>query len=150
MCFWNHMSAWQIRKRLEPDLWAGMFKITSERHPYEKAVSSAYQRYVNHHKSGRFTDYLERVVQSGSYRNFDLYTMDGKIIADFVILYETLQHDVQALLRGLSLPTDATLPTAKTQFRQDHRPARDILSHRQKSMIRYRCAEEFEAFGYDP
>jgi Sulfotransferase family len=148
--FWNHMSARQIKVRLEPELWDKVYKITSERHPYEKAVSSAYQRYANQGERGSFAACLDEVVARGRYRNFDLYTIGDRPVPDFIIRFESLQADMQQLLRQLSLPTDVPLPSAKSTHRKDRRLASEILSESQKARIRRCCAEEFKLFGYEP
>jgi hypothetical protein len=148
--FWNHMSAQQIKVRLEPELWDTVYKVTSERHPYEKAVSSAYQRYANHGERGSFAACLDEVVARGRYRNFDLYTIGARPVPDFIVRYESLHADMQHLLRRLSLPTDVPLPSAKSTQRKDRRLATEILSESQKATIRRCCAEEFELFGYEP
>jgi hypothetical protein len=147
--FWNHMSAQQIKVRLEPELWDKVYKITAERHPYEKAVSSAYQRYANRGRSGAFAVCLDEVVARGRYRNYDLYTIGDRPVPDFIVRYESLQADTQQLLRELSLPTDVPLPNAKSTHRLDRRSASEILSKSQKATIRRRCAEEFRLFGYE-
>lgn len=40
--WYNHMSAYNIRKRLGPDIWSRYFKFTVVRNPYDKLISGFY------------------------------------------------------------------------------------------------------------
>ena len=112
-------------------------------------MSLAYYHFKVAKVTSGFPECLDRMVHKGGYRNYDLYAIDGKIAADVVLRYESLQADLSAVLARLSLPTDAQLPKAKSHFRDDRRPAREILSRDQKRFIRTHCDEEFVAFGYE-
>lgn len=147
--FWNHITAAEIQARAPSSVWDQSLKITIERHPYEKAVSLAYFHFARDQSQESFSDYLDRVVRDGDYRNYDRYAINGKIAADIVLRYEHLDQDVQALLERLSLPAANELPRAKAHFRRDPRAAREILSDPQKQFIRDYCKEEFVVFGYE-
>ncbi len=142
--FRNHDSASRAIKRLGRPAWDAAFTFTIERHPYEKAVSMAWM----HAGEAGFDQALEAVLAGKKYRNNGLYSVDGKVVVDFVIRYERMADDVAQLEKRLGLEIFARLPNANSEFRRDRRPAAEVLGKAQKSIIQSVCAEEFELFGY--
>jgi len=99
--------------------------------------------------SGEFSEMLEDTIERGKYRNYDLYTVDGAVAVDFIIRYEHLAEDlkrVEERLGGIDILS--RLPLAKASYRQDRRPASEVLTTGQKSAIQKVCVEEFELMGY--
>lgn len=146
--FWGHMPASEIKQKLPPEVWDGYTKITSERHPYEKAVSLAWFHFPLQDRYSTFSALLEHVVDTGDYANWFRYSIDNRNVVDIVIRYEHLLQDTNATLERLGLPQVKSLPRFKAQYRKDARPAMDILSVTQKKRIQEFCAREFEHFGY--
>jgi hypothetical protein len=147
--FHNHISATRARGELDGKFWDAAFKFTIERDPYEKAVSLAWFR--TRFDDRPFPEILDQAVASHGYRNFQRYTVDGEVAVDFIIRYERLEQDIQHVERTLGgLDIFARMPGAKNGYRQDRRPAREVLSDRQKAIVQKRCREEFELMGYKP
>jgi hypothetical protein len=141
----NHMPAREIR-RIFPDLWASGFTFAIERHPYEKAVSLAF-----HSAAVRGEDFetaLDRVVGTGDYIDREIYRIDGEIAVDEVIPYDRLWPRLGEIAERLGQRLPDEIPRAKGAFRQDRRPARDILSDRHRARIQEDAHPEFEAFGF--
>jgi len=104
------------------------FKFTIERHPYEKVVSLAWFRAA---PKGDFSQALDEVLKIGYYRNFDLYTIDGKLAVDFIIRYEKMDEDVPKVEKAIGgLPILDRLPRANSDQRKDRRAARDVHGKR--------------------
>jgi hypothetical protein len=139
----------EIAKRVAGDeFWNRAFKFTIERHPYEKVVSLAWFRAA---PKGDFSQALDEVLKIGYYRNFDLYTIDGKLAVDFIIRYEKMDEDVpkvEKAIGGLSILD--RLPRANSDQRKDRRAARDVLTAEQKIVVQNTCREEFEMLGFEP
>jgi hypothetical protein len=138
------MSALQARDAL-PALWNRAFTFTIERHPYERAVSRAFGRMARY----GFTDFssvLDAVVNEGNLLEMPLYSNGKTIIVDAVIPYERMWEEIANRL-NITLPS--ILPSAKSQRRKDNRPAREILSTKQKAKIFEECAPVFEMMGYE-
>lgn len=146
--FWNHITASEIQQRLPAAMWDQCVKISSERHPYEKAVSQAWYRYIRQPQRIDFPMFLDQVVTLGKYENFHRYSIGGKVIAEQIIRYEHALEDVNALLKHFGLSPLTALPSAKTRFGADKRPVTEILSTAQKRKIQQVCAAEFDYFGY--
>lgn len=154
-----HMKAGDIRARVSPQFWDGAFKFTSERHPYEKAVSLAFYRYGKREriatKTGKrlsddFATVLDETVRTRLYRSFTFYTIDGRVIVDDFIRHETLEPDLKRIGKRLGIEIPKDLPRKKSSYKLDERPAAQVLSDEQKDIIRDNCREEFELLGYKP
>jgi len=149
--FRNHMPAGRVAARLPEGFWRAAFKFTVDRHPYEKAVSLAhfaYARAVRKHSSLTFDEHLDRIVQQGKYRNFDLYSEDGVPVVDAVLRYEDMPGCFLEVQARTGIAFAQGLPFTKHRFRTDRRPAVEVLSDRQKALVQKVCHEEFELSGY--
>lgn len=147
--FRNHFPASRIRAALPPDFWRRAFKFAVERHPYDKAVSFA--RYKHDPATGEdFAAFLDAQIDAGRYRNFDLYSEDGKLLVDEVIPYDRLWERLGELAAGWGRSLPQPLPRAKQRPGGDPRPASEILSTAQKRRVREICAEEFDLLGFEP
>jgi hypothetical protein len=147
--FYSHMSAAEARGQLDPAFWDRAFKLTAERHPYEKAVSQAFYRafrdgslYVDRH--------LDRVLRKGTYAGHPFWTIDGKVAVDAFLRQENLKADLDQVGARLGIAIPQTLPQLKARTRADRRPAREILNAAQKRLVQETCRVEFEILGYEP
>jgi hypothetical protein len=147
--FYSHMSAQEARAQLDPAFWEQAFKLTAERHPYEKAVSQAFYRafrdgslYVDSH--------LDRVLHKGTYAGHPLWTIDGKVAVDAFLRQENLKSDLDQIGARLGIAIPETLPQLKARTRPDRRPAREILNAAQRRLVQETCRVEFEILGYEP
>jgi len=156
--FETHVSAVAIKPYLQKRIWNRSFKFTSERHPYEKAVSLAYYFASKKDKieergrkppSDDFDKVLNSVVKGGKYRSFPLYFIDGAPVVSDFIRHESIEADLKRITEklGIDLPP---LPEMKSAIRTDRRPAGDILTKAQKETIYKKCQPEFELLGYEP
>jgi len=146
--FRNHMTASEIRERVPRRVWDSAFKFTVERHPYEKVVSRAYwdSRKAAESDIGELIDRAIADLDDGR----AVYTIDGAVAVDRILRLEALEDEMKALAGRLGLSLPVTLPKAKGSFRADRRPAREILSERQRAAIFERQKQTFELMGYEP
>jgi hypothetical protein len=145
---YNHASAKRARKKIDALMWDSAFKFTIERHPYEKAVSLAWMR-RGKYSSTDFAYALDKTIETGKFRNYQLYTVNGVLAVDFIIRYEQLADDVKRVeekLQGIEILS--RLPVTKGASRSDRRPAAELLTVAQKLAIQKVCAEEFALMGY--
>lgn len=148
--FHHHMSAAELKPMLPDSFWQSAYKFAFDRHPYEKAVSIAYWRKKGAISAGaEVEEFFDEVIEQGDYRNFDLYTIDGKPAVDDVFRYEDLQQSLAAVARRVGATVPETMPLAKGQHRRDRRPAREVLSDDQKRRVRDVCREEFDLLSYE-
>ena len=153
--FHEHMSAKEIREKVPSIVWDNYLKFSITRHPYEVMVSVAYFRLGNAVLRGEIIPRetllatIDEAIDEGKINNFPIYSIDGEVVADYMIRYSHFAEDIQTLLQKLGFPDQVELPRAKTQFRQDKRPATEILTPAQKARIYELHAREFEVFGYE-
>jgi hypothetical protein len=151
--FPTHLRATEVIPIVPAEFWLRAFKFTSERHPYEKAVSLAAYNYgrrtkKNYPEKPEFAIFLNKTVRAGKYRSFDYYVVDGKVVVDDFIRFETLLSDLKRIGGRLGVPVPDELPHARMSAR-DPRPAQEILTDEQKQIVFAHCREEFELHGYE-
>ena len=149
-----HTKAEQIRRMVPRKFWKGAFKFTSERHPYEKAVSLAYYRMgkpgkAEQNQSRPFEEMLDSVIAGEGYCGFRYYSINGRPVVDDFIRQESLSADLKRIGEKLGLSIPDELPRRKSRYREDRRPAHEILSAAQKDIIFAKCKPEFELLGYE-
>jgi hypothetical protein len=146
----THVAIDQVQPVLREEFWQNAFKFTSERHPYEKAVSLAHMRLGRAQRQNKtFDAVLDKVVRQGMYAGFPLYSIAGRPVVDDFIRLETLEADLRRVGQRIGIPIPEILPKARSEYRVDRRPAREVLSDEQKEIIWQHCRKEFEILGYD-
>ncbi len=149
--FYNHMPAREIKEKVHSAFWESAVKITTERHPYEKAVSKAFFRLWRQKLAPtEFPRILNNIVSQRLMDDRSIYCINGEIAVDEVIKQEEIAHAFPKLLQKLGLRLEGEIPRAKSQIRLDPRPAHEILSPAQRELIYDTCRETFETFGYEP
>jgi hypothetical protein len=147
----THMTAQEVRAKLDPGFWASAFKFSIERHPYEKAVSQAWFSWARQGRpDGDFAAFLDEQVRKGPYANGRFYRIEGRPVLDRVLRYERLDEELREVAGRFGLALPEPLPRIKGGFRADRRPAAEVLSDDQKAAIYERCRDEFELMGYRP
>lgn len=149
--FYNHMPATEAKRRLGDDFWRNAFKVSIQRHPYEKAVSWAYFRMAGSDAPREvLPQFLDEAVRKLPLDETDLYTVDGKPAVDRLMRQETLADDMAEVARTIGIGPVGELPRAKGNSRLDRRPARDILTAEQRSIVYQRARRVFDACSYEP
>jgi hypothetical protein len=146
--FYNHMTAQSIKELVGDDIWNSYFKFCFERNPWDKVISGYYV-----HKARGLNQNLSVFIRSKRARDLYLsdfsnrYTIDGKVVVDFIGKYENLKRDLAFVCRRLRIP-ELTLPKAKTGFRKDNRHYKEIMSTADIEFIANLCAKEIKYLGY--
>lgn len=145
--FYNHMPAREARPLLA-GVWDRYLKFSIERNPWDRVISSYFWRY----KTAPRPTVLE-FLQNGEHlalkrRGIDLYQIDGTDAVDQILRFENLAEEIDALRRDLGLAAPLILPRAKTQFRTDRRPYREVLGEAEAAIIARDFAPEIARFGY--
>jgi hypothetical protein len=149
--FYKHMTAEEAYPLIDPNFWAGAYKITVERHPYEKAVSQAFYKYPKDKRrgGGDFSEYMDWIVRDADYPGFPRWTLGGKVAVDDFIRQENLKADLDRVGARIGIAIPGELPHMKSRTRTDKRPAQEILNDAQKAIVYERCAQEFEILGWE-
>lgn len=133
----SHAFPSQVIAAVGADFWESAFKFTSERHPYEKALSLAGMRRID-------VDFI--VHEDRRYVGHSRYLHRGRLLVDRVILFNHLAEDVADIMGRFGLPAP-DLPRARVTER-DRRPPCEQLTAAQRAFIYEQCAPEFEIFGW--
>jgi hypothetical protein len=145
----GHMPVARVRELVGGKFFRKALKFTVERHPYEKAVSFAYFAYRGDRgDAAAFAEHLDDTVRHRGYPGHPLYSINGVPRMDAYALHDSLEDDLVRILAPLGLRPVHPLPRARSHTRTDRRPAAEVLSDRQKAIVRKRCAPEFEMFGW--
>lgn len=147
----THIKISDIRHMIRDDIWDRLYKFTSERHPYEKAVSYAYFKHRNRalRKHPEFEDWLDHAVREGEYASFPVYSIDGRSVADDYVRLESIETDIRRVSQRVGFPVPKVVPVRRATERSDKRPAREILSAEQRDIVFEHCRPEFELLGYE-
>ena len=149
--YFNHMTAAALRRAMDPDLFDAYRKVTVVRNPWDQEVSLYYWLTRNERQRPSFEHFVRNPRRRSKRKNFDIYSIEGRIVADVVLKYERLADDFSAFVASLGVVGSAPqLPYAKA----GHRPAeqRDYRSHYTddtRDIVARRHAPEIEAFGYE-
>lgn len=146
--FYNHISAKEIKKNIDSEIWKSYFKFCMERNPWDRFVSFYF--YTNRTESR--LDINEYVKNDCIYKlrkmGYENYTIDGTVVVDKVCLYEKLERDLQDIANIVRLPEELELPHAKSKYRKDKRHYRELLNDESKQFIEQYFSEEIHLFNY--
>lgn len=144
--FYNHIPAAEVKALLPSAVWDGYLKISVERNPFDKAISSYYWRTRKLAQPPPIAEYL-RHCPASELSNWTIYTIDDSVITDVMLRYESLASDLQQLGQRLGLERPLSLPAQrpKGQHRRDPRPWQQVLDAASQDRIRQVCAREIEA-----
>jgi hypothetical protein len=145
--FFNHMRGEQVKRMVPAAVWRDYVKISIERNPWDREVSHYFWRNRDPKTRPTFRDYVLNDDRK-KINNWSIYTIDDRIIADVMLHTETLAEDYGKLSERLGVELPA-LPSAKSNYRRDHRPYRELYDKETRAVIEKRYAREIAAFGYD-
>jgi hypothetical protein len=148
--FYGHMAAWRVRTRVGEPMWRGYYTFCVERNPWDKTLSH-YAMYRK--RKGRTLTFDEYLARGRFCWNYHLYTEpdDSKrIVVDRVLRYEHLERDLADVCGRLGIPFDGSLPVrAKSGYREDRRPYREVYTAEQRDIITRAFRPEIELHGYE-
>ncbi len=149
MSFYNHMTATEARAALGAETFDAYRKVTIVRNPWDREVSL----YFWHHRGKDSKPAFDRFVRMPRWRpdrkNFDLYSIGGRPVADDYLRYETLADDFAGFVRSLGVADVPGLPRAKGVERpRAKRDFREFYTPATRDIVGRRYAREIELFGY--
>ncbi len=154
--FWHHMTAAQIRRRIDPATFDAYTKVTIERNPWDREVSNYFWKTNKAAKErAPFETFVRELEASGKAHrvpidNFDIYSIDGRIVADVVMRHETLAEDFAGLMTRFGVADAPALPAAKSSFRpKGARAYREMYTDETRDIVARVYRREIEAFGYE-
>lgn len=146
--FYNHIPAIELQEKIDAEVWNSYFKFCVERNPWDKVLSFFW---MERHRNGGALQIDEFLGREQIGLNWPLYTdqHQSRPIVDKVLKYETLDNDLEQVFKKLGLPWDGELKIkAKSEYRQDRRHYRDVLTANQVETIALRFAQEIDWHQY--
>jgi hypothetical protein len=148
--FYNHMPGCEIRDRVRDEVWQSYFKFCVERNPWDKLLS--YYHMMNVRQGGGLT--LDAFLAGNDFPlNYAKYTDPNdasKLIVDRVLRYENLSDELASVFKQLAIPFSGTLGVnAKSEYRTDRRPYREVFSEKQAMRVGALFAHECALHGYE-
>ncbi|NET28114.1 sulfotransferase family 2 domain-containing protein [Okeania sp. SIO1I7] len=147
--FFNHIEASSVKKLVGEEVWKSYFKFCFERNPFDKAISNYYWSTRSNTPESRpkIEDYLNSAPIK-HLSNWNNYTINDKIVVDFVGNYENLNNDLEIITDKLGLPEKLSLPRAKGNSRKNQSHYSTVLNDSARTRIEIVCAKEITAFNY--
>jgi hypothetical protein len=84
---------------MDPGVFDAYRKVTVVRNPWDQEVSLYYWRTRNQHEPASFERFVQTARRQGERKNFDIYSIEGRLVADIVLKYERLADDFSDLPR---------------------------------------------------
>lgn len=152
-----HPTAEEI-KEFDPASWSKYFKFCFTRNPYEKVVSEyIFKMSLEGRQRIDFDDFVEKVWKShkrkdentvsSRLRDWQMFTVNGKIDVDFVGKYEELHSGFREVCNRIDVPFESHLmPEAKRIKQYDYK---SYYGGKEKKLINDMFKKEIEHFGYD-
>ncbi|MEN8223760.1 MAG: sulfotransferase family 2 domain-containing protein [Bacteroidota bacterium] len=146
--FYNHISAQEIKDLIPQKIWNSYYKFCFERNPWDKVIS----HYHHRNRKGNFNTIMDYLLhdKGDAIRGYDMYTDDDDVLVDKIYRYEEMDQALPELANTLGLNDPLFMPDhrAKSQYRQDKRNYREILSKEEADFIAKRFEREIKLMGY--
>ncbi|TNE59616.1 MAG: hypothetical protein EP340_02125 [Alphaproteobacteria bacterium] len=144
--YYSHMPAWRVRTYVGEEIWNAYFTFAFERNPWDRQVSHYHYKVKNKDPKPDFASYLGRKKRA-FVDNFDLYSVDGEIIVDFVGRYENLVEDFDRAMARIGLEGQVFLPEAN-KTRDRAKDYRSYFTPETRDKVAKWYGPEIAAFGY--
>jgi hypothetical protein len=163
--FFQHDSAAEVKRKLDPKIWNDYLKFTIVRNSWDRVVSLFSwearnrpelqpQRRLIHRLGVPFDEFAETVKKFRTFVDTDwttndrFYLIDGEMCVDLVIRYERLEEGIAELCSRVGLP-NIELPRLKGGLRKAGHPYSDYYDERSRDIVAQRHANDLLIFGYE-
>jgi len=150
--YWHHLKASDVTKIVSAEVWNTFFKFTFVRNPWDRALSIfCYAKQSTNNPSSvhygksypdKFEDWLRQFPGQDQY-GF-IADVNGKLLADFVGRFETLEQDFKRVCKITGLP-NINLPHMR---KSAHKHYSQYYTEETKQMVAQRSKKDIEFFGY--
>ncbi|MEJ1161250.1 sulfotransferase family 2 domain-containing protein [Prosthecomicrobium sp. N25] len=147
--YFNHIRAARLRRLLGAEVFDGYLKVAIERNPWDREVSNFYFHHPKPEGRPSFEEFLRRHTRRKPIDNFDIYSIDGRVVADIVLRHERLDEDFAALMARLGIDPTPALPRARSHQRPDKGRYRDLYTTETRDLVARLYAREIRTFGYE-
>lgn len=145
----SHMTAGESLKYLSPSVWNSYFKFCFVRNPWDRVLSHYHWVTRTEEVKSSLDAFLDGPdVPALASQSLSLYTINGEVVVDKICKYEQLDTELRELFARFGGSTPPPLPRAKTSYRTDRRPYREVLTPFQANKIATIFSSEIAIAGY--
>ncbi len=145
--YYAHMPARPMRRYLGSDIWENYFKFSIERNPWDRQVSIYFWRTRDLAERPSFEEYMHSNDNRVRLRNYDIYSFNGRIITDDMILFHDMRAGLERIFERLGLELPKQIPGAKTGIRTEG-DYRKYYNDETRLMVANWYKREIDAFGF--
>lgn len=152
--FFNHISARELRRKLDRHTWDTFFKCTIVRNPYDMAVS---QYFWEHRGSTASKEHFQSWLverQKKLNKNRAITHIGNDCAVDFMIRFEHFDDDIVEFAHRVGLPASLATEFGAIRAKGAHRPknasAKEMFQgfDRGREIIERVFAHEIRQYGY--
>ncbi len=146
--YYNHINAWRIEKRLSKTVWNSYFKFAFDRNPWDREVSW-YSHLLSQTRTQKsFTEHVHDLPKD-KVRNFEIYSIHGKVAVDFIGKFENLAADLQNIMDEVGVKDQLHIPLTRQELRKDRRPYSELYTPEMRDIIAGVYPQEIKLLGYE-
>lgn len=151
--FYNHIPAKLARQRLGSKVFDDSFKISIVRNPFDFCVSLYFWSERKNEKRESFVEWIRKNPEWIN-KNYEQYFIDGKLVVDYFIRYESLKEDILELERRRPMLKGLYQDFSKINAKSGLRPAEIPISDYYKDepqlveAISFFSKQIVDKFGY--
>ena len=152
-----HSTAGTIKEFVGNEFWEKSFKFTVVRNPWEHAVSDFYWRQCPQ-KGIDFKSFLQICMNTNEadpmsvrppiISNWPIYTINEKVVCDFICRYENLQDDLKKVEDAIGLDIIKNLTPVKVSQKNKSTSIASFYDQENNGMIEKIYSREIEEFDY--
>lgn len=151
----THASARQARMVLGSRIFDNYYKFSVERNPWERQLSLYTQRIQKEEKHKTVDNFdtdmrnpFWRALHYTRLRNWSIYSIGDRIVADHVIQYHDLENGLRHVFKAIGVEPDIELPRFRVSRSGQRPPYADYYSAATRDRVAYWYRREIDAFGY--
>lgn len=148
--YYNHMSAYDVKRYVGEEVWDSYYKFCFDRNPFDKFISLFY--WVQWHEGRKYNDFVDFIESDGlsMTMGYDLYSINKTVAVDKVYKYEEMVESLEDVSRKLNLaePLKLFKYKAKGDVRKDRRPSNEVLNKEEQKILKIAFAREMELLEY--
>ena len=125
--FYNHISAYRVRRRVGGDTWGRYFTFAVERNPWDKAISQFYWK-ARRRPGYTFGEFVEEGDVGVNYPRY-CHPRTGAVMVDRILYYDRLNEELADVFGRLGVPFPGSLEVrAKGATRTDRKPYQELFT----------------------
>lgn len=146
--FYNHISAYEIRRLIPLHIWEGYTKFAIERNPWDRLVSQYFWQFQSESRP-EFSEFINSpALYEVKRKGFGIYSIRGNIVANKILQYEHLNDELEAMRIQLGLPEPLELPHAKAGIRKGKKDYHQYYDQETEKRVEEVFHEEIALFQY--